>query len=82
MDEEIAEIADIIDSILENSLPYKVSSRLSEVSKMLKLGDNSNDTLIKIQDELEELGAVSNIDDYTRNEIINLVTYIESLYNS
>ena len=84
MEEEINEILDTIDMIMDdNSLPYKVSSKLDEIVKVLKDKKNfSNDTLMRIQDDLEMLGDSSNIDDYTRNEIINLVTYIESLYNS
>ena len=82
MNSQIEEITEVLEMILEDSLPYKVHNKLQEILNELKKENLSNDTLMRIQDDLEMLGSNSNLDDFSRNEIINVVTYIETIYNS
>ncbi len=81
-----AEIIDITESLemLTDDLPAKVKTQLLSVIEELKSLNCENpdaNILMKIQDELETISNVSNLDYYTRNEIINAVTSIESIYN-
>lgn len=82
MHSQINEIVEVLEMVLEESLPLKVDTKLKEILTNLKKEELSNDTLMKIQDDLEMLSATSNLDDFSRNEIINVVTLIESIYNS
>lgn len=82
MDEQhIENIVEILDSLLED-LPFKVKEELSLVIKVLKNNSLDNEKLMKIQDDLEMISNMGSIDSFSRNEIINIVTEIESIYNS
>lgn len=82
MDEnQILEIIDILESLLED-LPFKPKEELSKVISELKKTPLENETLMKIQDDLEMISSFSTVDSFSRNEIINIITSIESIYNS
>lgn len=82
MNSQIEEIVEVLEMILEDSLPYKVDTKLTEIVRDLKKEELPSDTLMRIQDDLEMISATSNLDDFSRNEIINVVTLIETIYNS
>lgn len=82
MNAQIEEIVEVLEMILEDSLPFKVDTKLKEIVLDLKNENLSSETLMKIQDDLEMISATSNLDDFSRNEIINVVTLIETIYNS
>lgn len=82
MDEEqILGIVEILESLLED-LPFKPKEELHKVILTLKKNSLDSETLMKIQDDLEMISSMSSIDSFSRNEIINIVTEIESIYNS
>lgn len=80
MEDNIREFTEILSSILPD-LPSKVRPYLEVVLSELEKPMNS-ERLMKIQDDLEAISNMSNIDDYSRTEIFNIVTLIEGMYNS
>lgn len=83
MNSQIEEIVEVLEMILEDTtIPFKVDNKLKEIVIDLKNENLSSETLMKIQDDLEMMSAASNLDDFSRNEIINVVTLIEIIYNS
>lgn len=82
MDEEqINEIIEILDSLIED-LPSKPKEKLSQIVLTFKQSPITSEHLMKIQDDLEMLSSMSTVDSFARNEIINIITQIESIYNS
>lgn len=81
MTSQINDILDILESILEEDISSKVRLEIEKIVLILKK-DNSSQTLMKVQDEVESLSSSSHLDDYVRNELINLGPLIESTYNS
>ena len=80
MQDEINEMIFILEGLVED-MPLKARTQLQEVIDELKKPVDQ-EKLMKIQDELEAITNLSNIDYFSRNEIMNIVTSIESLYNS
>ncbi len=81
MNSQLEEIFDILEMLLEEDMPSKIRSELLLIQTTLKQ-DTSTQTLMKVQDDVESLSNNSQLDDYMRNELINLVPLIESIYNS
>jgi len=78
------EIKQIIEAIAElqgdNSVPKNIKAKLQNVAAILK-GD-SEDTAVKVNkalDELEEISDDANIQSYTRTQIWNIVSLLESI---
>ncbi len=80
MDEQLQQIAEILEDLLED-LPQKAKDQLSQVVDSLKKSPNGEE-LMKIQDDLESISNIQNLDSFSRNEIMNIVTEIEGIYNS
>ena len=80
MDEQIQEIVDTLDMLVED-LPFKPKQKLSEIISELESLNDDFDTneLMKIQDDLEGVSNMGNLDSYSRNEIINVLSVIETL---
>ncbi len=84
MNESIIEIIETLEMLSED-LPLKAKIQLDTVVDELKKVDMLDldvNGLMKIQDDLEMISNTSNIDSFTRNEIINAVAVIEGIYNS
>ena len=83
MEEKILEIIETLDSLLEE-LPIKAKSHMEGVLKDLNTikGQLNVNLLMKIQDDLEFITNIQNVDNYSRNEIMNAIAEIESLYIS
>ena len=79
MDEDIAQMADLLESLLDD-LPFKAKEQLQSVVDQLR-EDVDSEKLMKIQDELELITSAANIDSFARTEIMNIVKEIESIYN-
>lgn len=77
MENEIIEIVEILETLLED-IPYKAKNDLEVAIVMLKK-PLDQEGLIKVQDQLEIVTSVSNLDSYSRNEIMNVLSIIESL---
>lgn len=80
MQEEINDIIFVLEGLLED-MSLKARVQLQEVIEELKKPVD-NEKLMKIQDELENFTSTANIDYFSRNEIMNIITSIESIYNS
>lgn len=74
---DITDVIDVLYSLLEDS-SLKVKVQLESIIKLLE-SDLDEETLIKIQDKLEILCDISSIDSYTRSEIYNVLSVIDSL---
>jgi uncharacterized protein (UPF0147 family) len=78
------EIEQIIDAIGElqgdNSVPKNIKAKLQSVATILKNGEE--ETAVKVNkalDELEEISDDANIQSYTRTQIWNIVSLLESI---
>jgi uncharacterized protein (UPF0147 family) len=78
--EELEIFAEEVESLLED-MPLKPRERLEALVKEMR-NNPDVDRLIKIQDELEDISNMQNVDSYTRNEIMNVITSLEPLINS
>ena len=81
MNEDVFEIVEMLELLLEEDLSSKVRVELSSIISNLK-GSNSSEDLMKVQDSLELISSSAQLDDFTRNEIINVVAILEGMYNS
>ena len=78
------EIDQIIEAIAElqgdNTVPKNIKAKLQNVATILK-SDEAN-TAVKVNkalDELEEISDDANIQSYTRTQIWNIVSLLESI---
>ena len=78
--DEVNELIDMLEVIVED-VPSKIREDLGKVIKSLKQAQTLDD-LLKVQDELESLTSTHNLDSFSRSEIMNVVTSIESIVNS
>ena len=80
MNEDILEIIDTLDTFgEESSVPKSVKAKIIKVKDILRTG--TDDVSIKINrvlHELEEITDDSNIQPYTRTELLNIVSMLES----
>ncbi len=79
-EEDLNEMIQVLDMIIED-LPSKAKDRLDIILKELRSNPNCED-LFKIQGNLEIVSTMSNIDNFSRNELINVISGIESFINS
>lgn len=80
MDEKISDIVEILESLLEG-MAFKPKEELQKVIIKLKVDNLDSEDLIKVQDDLEIISSMSSLDSFSRNEIINLITEIETIFN-
>lgn len=78
--DDLIEMVETLEMIVED-LPLRAKEKIDDILKQLKSTPDS-ETLFKIQDELEIVSNMSNIDSFSRTEIINVVAGIDSLINS
>jgi len=75
---------DIVDEIVEtlemllDDMALKPKIRLNEIIENLK-GSLDLEKVLKIQDDLEHFSNTANIDSYTRNEIMNVLSLFDNL---
>ncbi|MEC8220866.1 MAG: hypothetical protein VX028_02235 [Nanoarchaeota archaeon] len=81
MNSQLDDVFDILEMLLEEDMPSKIRVELNSIFNTLK-NDTSTQSLIKVQDEVEALSNNSQLDDFMRNELINLGPLLESIYNS
>ena len=74
------ELGQSLEILLEDA-PSKIRDDLERVISALKVA-KKNDDLLRIQDELEALSNNSNLDSFSRSEIMNAITTIETIVNS
>jgi len=79
MNEKLSEILVILEDLLEEDLPSKSKQNLSLIVSELKKPVNI-EILLKIQDDLEYFSNTANIDSFVRNEIMNIIAEIETLF--
>ena len=77
MNEEIGEIAELLSDLLED-VPMKVRTEIEIAIGMLK-GELDQEGVIKVQDQLELVSNMTNVDSYTRNEILNIISDLENM---
>jgi uncharacterized protein (UPF0147 family) len=82
MDEQISELVEMLD-MLGDDMHQKARVELDLAIEGLKAPGVELDTpaLMKVQDQLEGISNMSNLDTFARNEIINTIAIIETIYN-
>lgn len=78
MENEISEIVEILECLIDEEVPLKARQQLESVISELQ-SEVDVEKLMKIQDDLEYVSNFSNVDSFVRNEIINILSKIETL---
>lgn len=77
MEEEIENFIEVLEDLKED-LPLKLKESLESIILEFKKPLNV-ESLLSIQDRLEFFSNNKNLDSFSRNEIINIITDIETL---
>lgn len=78
--DDLESIFEAISDLLEDSsVPKNVKTKLESVSCLLKSEGDLSIKLNKALDELDELAEDTNLQPYTRTQIWNLVSVMESI---
>lgn len=78
MDSDISEIVEILEYLTEEEVPLKAKTQLESIISELKAEVNV-EKLMKVSDDLEYVSNFSNIDSFVRNEIMNILSKLETL---
>ena len=76
-DEQVLEIVETLESLVED-IPQKAKIQLVAIIVELKSPLNL-EKILKIRDDLDLFSNNHNIDSFTRNEIFNVLSIIETL---
>ncbi len=79
MDIEILEIIEILETLSFDEMPLKARQYIESVISELKVKNIDSEQLIKVQDKIEQVINMGNIDSFTRNELMNIISIIETL---
>ncbi|MBT4540699.1 hypothetical protein HOC35_04245 [Candidatus Woesearchaeota archaeon] len=78
-DEKINNIIDVMKELLDDQVvPRNVKARIDNAMKALQEKQDISIKINKALDELEEIGDDANMEPYTRSQIWNLVSALES----
>ena len=77
MESELLEVIEILEGLVED-LPFKSKNNLLNIIMELKKPLNM-ERFMKIQDDLEFFSSNSSIDSFTRTEILNVLSFLETL---
>ena len=78
-DEKINNIIDVMKQLLDDQVvPRNVKARIDNAMKALQEKQDISIKINKALDELEEIGDDANMEPYTRSQIWNLVSALES----
>ena len=75
----LEQCASVLEELVDE-MPHKIKEETLKVIKDLK-SKPSVEKLLKIQDDLESISSM-NVNNFTRNEVMNVVAEIESIVNS
>lgn len=76
----LVDYIEILESFLED-LPSKPRQATETIIEDLRR-DPDVEQLLRIQDDLDTVAGMNNVDSFTRNEIMNVITGLEELINS
>ncbi len=79
MDTDILEIVEILETLSFDELPLKARQQIEHVILQLKVKEITTEGLLKVQDQIEVVINMGNIDSFTRNELMNILSIIETL---
>ena len=78
-DEKIDNIIDVMKELLDDQVvPRNVKARIENAMKALQEDKEISIKINKALDELDEIGDDANMEPYTRSQIWNLVSALES----
>jgi len=79
---DVQELTDSLSMLIEEEdLSAKIRINLSTILTQL----NSNvdvEGMLKVQDDLENISNMNNLTDFCRNELINIISLIDTMINS
>lgn len=79
MEEKLVEVVESLEILLDEDLSSKPRLKLQEIIEKIKdLEEVEPSRIMEIQDDLEMLSAMD-LDSFSRNEIVNVLTLIETL---
>jgi len=79
MNNEILEIVEILEALSFDDLSLKTRQQLEQIISDLNSKNIDKETLIRVQDQIEVVISMGNIDSFTRNELMNILSIIETL---
>lgn len=79
MNEQLKEIAEVLQEVLKDeTVPKNVRARIESAIAELQNNEDHNIAIHKALNELDELADNTNIEPYTRSQIWNIVSLLES----
>lgn len=77
----VAEILEVIQDLTEdNTVPKNIKDKLNEISSMLKAEDEEISLKVnKALHELDDIAADSNMQPYTRTQLLGIASALESV---
>lgn len=79
MEIEILEIIEILETLSFDEMPLKARQQIENVISELKVKNIDAEKLLKVQDQIEYVINMGNLDSFTRNELMNIISIIETL---
>ncbi len=77
MESELLEVVEILEGLIED-LPSKPKHTLIEIISEIKKPMDT-ERLMKVQDDLDFFVSNSSIDSFTRTEVMNILSFLETL---
>ncbi|MBD3259356.1 hypothetical protein GF371_01870 [Candidatus Woesearchaeota archaeon] len=79
MNEQLLEVVEVLQEVLnDDTVPKNVKARIENAISELQRNDDRNIAIHKALNELDELADNTNIEPYTRSQIWNIVSLLES----
>lgn len=79
MEIEILEIIEILETLSFDEMPLKARQYIEMIISELKVKNIEGEKLHMVQDKIEQVINMPNIDSFTRNELMNILSIIETL---
>lgn len=78
MNPDVSEIIEVLQN-LQEEIPRNLQQKVTNTIKMLQTSAEFSLTKNRVLNELEELSEQSNLESYTRTQLLNVVSLLEEL---
>ena len=77
---EVQQIIDALQDLCEDSaVPKNIKLKMQEITKLLESSEESSIKINKALDELDVIATDSNLQAFTRTQIYNIISLLESV---